>query len=86
MECECNYHKGMGPNLLCPMQGKREDLDRRNKRLQAENEKLKEALEYTHCQFLNINTIRRALNKTEVNLELLDQALKGERKMKNEII
>lgn len=33
MKCECNYHLGMGPNLLCPEHGKREDLDRKMKRL-----------------------------------------------------
>jgi hypothetical protein len=25
-KCKCNYQHGMGPNLLCPEHGKREDL------------------------------------------------------------
>ncbi len=25
-DCKCNYHLGMGPNLLCPKHGKRTDL------------------------------------------------------------
>jgi len=44
---------------------------------EAENKQLKEALEYAHCQLQNINAIRRALNKFEVNLEIIEQALKG---------
>lgn len=28
-KCHCNYHLGMGPNLLCPVHGKREDLFRK---------------------------------------------------------
>jgi len=27
-KCKCNWHHGMGPNLLCPEHGKREDLGR----------------------------------------------------------
>ena len=49
-----------------------------NELLQAENEQLKKALEYAYCQLQNINTTRKALNKFEVNLELIEQALKGE--------
>jgi hypothetical protein len=34
-KCKCNWHLGMGPNLLCPEHGKREDLglalEKRNK-------------------------------------------------------
>lgn len=25
MKCECNYHLGMGPNLLCPIHGKKKE-------------------------------------------------------------
>ncbi len=41
----------------------------------AANKQLREALEYAHCQLLNINAIRKASNRTEVNLEILVQAL-----------
>lgn len=45
--------------------------------LQAENKQLKDALEYAHCQLTNINVGRKASHKFELNLELLEQALKG---------
>jgi len=34
MKCKCNYHLEMGPNLLCPVHGKREDLQRHTKKLE----------------------------------------------------
>ena len=43
--------------------------------LQAENEKLQDALVYAHCQLVNINATRKALKKTVVNLEIINQAL-----------
>ena len=52
MKCKCNYHLGFGPNLLCPVHGKREDLARRIESLQsrvseleAENKALRNLLE-----------------------------------------
>lgn len=44
----------------------------------AENKRLREALVYAHTQLININATRKALKKTEVNLEIVEQALKGD--------
>ena len=38
----------MGPNLLCPMHGKREDLDRHKRKLEVKNKELKNSLFRLH--------------------------------------
>ncbi len=44
------------------------------KELEAELKQVKEALTYAHCQLVNINATRKALNKFEINLEIIEQA------------
>lgn len=62
--------------IACDAMAEPEDWN--NRVIDIKNERLREALEYAHCQLVNINAARKASNKFEVNLELLEQALKGE--------